>query len=132
MDIRPEFILFYDGHCPICQKEVAWLRWKNKKNRLAFQDIQDENFEPQLYGKTLDNFMAEIHGLYPDGRLVTGIEVFCAAYRAVGLGWLAAPMRWPWLRPLFERLYGMFARHRLRLGMWFGKKPCRHDSCRLR
>ena len=51
---------------------------------------------------------------------------------AVGLGWLAAPMRWRLMRPLFERLYGVFARHRLRLGAWFGKKPCGDDSCRLR
>ena len=132
MDNRAEFILFYDGHCPICQKEVTWLRWKNKKGRLDFQDIQDESFDPQVYGKTFADFMAEIHGLYPDGRLVKGVEVFCAAYRAVGLGWLAAPMRWRLMRPLFERLYGVFARHRLRLGAWFGKKPCGDDSCRLR
>ncbi|WP_431064782.1 thiol-disulfide oxidoreductase DCC family protein [Methylotuvimicrobium sp.] len=131
MNNPPDFTLFYDGHCPICQKEVAWLRRKNQKGRLAFQDIQDENFDPQVYGKTFDDFMAEIHGLYPDGRLIKGVEVFCAAYSAVGLGWLAAPMRWRLLRPLFDRLYAGFARHRLRLGSRFGKKTCDEDRCRF-
>lgn len=131
MNNKPDFILFYDGHCPICQKEVAWLRWKNKKGRLAFQDIQDENFDPKVYGKTIDDFMAEIHGLYPDDRLIKGVEVFCAAYSAVGLGWLAAPMRWRLLRPVFERFYAWFARHRLRLGACFGKKPCSEDRCQF-
>ncbi|MDT8405884.1 MAG: DUF393 domain-containing protein [Methylococcales bacterium] len=131
MNNAHDFILFYDGHCPICQKEVAWLRWKNRKGRLAFQDIQDKRFDPEIYSKTFDEFMAEIHGLYPDGRLVKGVEVFCAAYSAVGLGWLTAPIRWRLLRPLFDCLYTWFARHRLRLGAWFGKKTCSEDSCRL-
>ena len=98
---------------------------------MAFQDIQDKSFDPHVYGKTFDDFMAEIHGLYPDGRLVKGVEVFYSAYRSVGLDWLAAPMRWRLLRPLFDRPYAGFGRHLLRLGAWLGKKPCREDRCRF-
>ena len=35
------------------------------------------------------------------------------------------------LRPLFDRLYGGFARHRIRLGRLFGRH-CDSGSCRLR
>ncbi|MDP2179665.1 thiol-disulfide oxidoreductase DCC family protein [Methylicorpusculum sp.] len=124
-----EFILFYDGHCPICRKEVAWLKFKNKQGKLGFQDINDDGFKPENYGKSFDDLMAEIHGQYPDGRVIKGVEVFYAAYRAVGLGWLIAPVRWPILRPLFDGLYLLFARNRLRLGRLFGGDACRDGLC---
>lgn len=75
--------------------------------------------------------MAEIHGVYPDGRLVKGATAFRAAYRAVGLGWLLAPTGWPLLKPLFDRLYALFARHRLRLGHYFGGNPCQDGRCEI-
>lgn len=124
-----EFILFYDGHCPICRKEVAWLKFKNKQGKLGFQDINDVGFKPENYGKSFDDLMAEIHGQYPDGRVIKGVEVFYAAYRAVGLGWLMAPVRWPILRPLFDGLYLLFARNRLRLGRLFGGDACQDGLC---
>ena len=57
----------------------------------------------------------------------------CSALRTVrsGLGWLVAPTGWPLLRPLFDRLYGGFARHRIGLGRLFGRR-CDSGSCRLR
>lgn len=126
----PEFVLLYDGQCPICQKEVAWLRWKNKPGRLGLQDINDAGFDASAYGTTHDALMAEIHGVYPDGRVIKGVDVFCVAYHAVGLGWLMAPMRWPLLKPLCNGLYGLFARHRLQLGQWFSKRSCDQGHCR--
>lgn len=131
MTIQADFMLFYDGQCPICQKEIAWLRYRNKLGKLAFQDINDEAFESKRYGKEFEDFMAEIHGVYPDGRLVKGVDAFIAAYTAVGLGYLATPMAWTLLRPMFDWLYSLFARHRLRLGAWIGKKTCSNDNCRL-
>lgn len=110
-----EFTLLYDGLCPICRREVAWLFVKNKFGRLGFQDINDTDFDPALYGKTLDELMAEIHGVYPDGRIIKGMSVFRATYSAVGLGWLLAPTGWPLLKPLFDLLYRLFAKYRLRL-----------------
>ena len=44
------------------------------------------------------------------------MEVFRAAYEAVGFGWLAAPTGWTGLRPMFDYGYKLFARNRLRLG----------------
>jgi predicted DCC family thiol-disulfide oxidoreductase YuxK len=126
---KPEFTLLYDGDCPICQKEVAWLKWKNKQGHLGFQDIQAEAFDADHYGKTHDILMAEIHGVYPDGRIIQGIDVFLAAYQAVGLGMWVAPLRWPLTRPLFKMLYAGFARHRLTLGRLFSRSRCDSGQC---
>lgn len=110
-----EFTLLYDGLCPICRREVAWLFVRNKFGRLGFQDINDAGFDPALYGKSLAELMAEIHGVYPDGRIIKGMSVFRATYSAVGLGWLLASTGWPLLKPLFDLLYRLFAKYRLRL-----------------
>ena len=34
--------------------------------------------------------MGTIHGILPDGRVVTNVEVFRRLYEAVGLGWVYA------------------------------------------
>lgn len=75
--------------------------------------------------------LERIHLLDAGGQVHVGMAVFRLAYRAVGLGWLVAPTGWPLLRPLFDRLYGCFARHRIGLGRRFGR-PCDSGSCRLR
>ena len=130
MSLQPEFTLLYDGACPICQKEVAWLQWKNQTGKLGFQDINAVGFDPSRYGKTLPELMAEIHGVYPDGHIIKGMPVFRASYRAVGLGWLLAPTAWPLLRPLFDALYLLFARHRITLGGFLRGKTCKDNACK--
>ncbi len=57
-----EFTQLYDGLCPICSKEVAWLYVRNKHGRLGFQDINNADFDAADYGKTQDELMAAIHG----------------------------------------------------------------------
>lgn len=68
--------------------------------------------------------MAEMHAFTGDGRVVRGMEVFRLAYRAVGWGWVWAPTGWPILRPIFDALYRVFARNRLR---WFSR--CEGGVC---
>ena len=126
-----EFTLFYDGDCPICQKEVAWLSRLNSKQRLGLQDINATDFIAENYGKSHAELMAEIHGLYPDGTVIKGVPVFRAAYQAVGLGWLVAPTGWPVFNIVFAQLYTLFAKHRIYLGGLLGAKRCQEEVCGL-
>ena len=132
MNNLPEFTLLYDGACPICQKEVAWLRWKNKHGKLGFQDINDAGFDPNHYDKTHAELMAEIHGVLADGSVIKGMPVFRACYQAVGLGWLLAPTGWPLLESGFDHLYNWFASHRIKLGGLFGGSRCTADQCKTK
>jgi predicted DCC family thiol-disulfide oxidoreductase YuxK len=118
--------LLYDGDCPLCGREVAFLRRRNRRGQLAFEDIAAPGFDPARYGLERADVMARMHGVLPDGRVVEGMEVFRRAYAAVGLGALLAPTRWPLLRPLFDRAYAVFARNRLR---WTGR--CEDGTCAL-
>lgn len=117
-----------DGACPLCRREAALLTRLDKgRGRLRMEDIAREGFEPAAYGRTMDELMGEIHGVAPDGALVTGMEVFRRAYRAVGWGWLLAPTGWPLLRPAFDAMYRWFARNRMRL---MHRDSCTDERCR--
>lgn len=108
--------LLIDGECPLCRHEASLLaRLDRGRSNLVLQDIAAPGFDPSRYARSMSDLMGTIHAALPDGRMVTGMEAFRRAYGAVGLGWLLAPTGWPLLRPLFDALYRLFARHRLRL-----------------
>lgn len=117
--------LLYDGECPICRREVRWLRRVDRRNRLEFVDIAAPDFVAARFGLTHEAVQGALHALLPDGRVARAMDAVRAAYRAVGLGWIAAPTAWPPLRPLFDRAYRVFARNRLRIGRWLGRADAR-------
>ncbi len=128
----PEFTILIDNACPLCRREGRLLaRLDRGQGRLALVDIAAPGFDPGRYGRTMDQVMGTIHGVLPDGSIVTGVEVFRRAWRAVGLGWIMAPTNWPVLRPLSDAAYRWFAHHRLRLtGRRCDAGVCRVPSAR--
>jgi predicted DCC family thiol-disulfide oxidoreductase YuxK len=125
------FKLLYDGECPFCRREVAMLRRLDKSNSLATEDITAIGFDPAKYGLTHDAVTGVLHGVFPDGRIVSRLEAIREAYRAVGLGWLVAPMDLPGIHWALDRMYGVFARNRVRLGTLFGRQ-CETGKCAVR
>lgn len=122
------FELFFDGDCPLCAREVGFLRRLDRgRGRLALVDIAAPDFDATTYPRSHAELMARIHGRLPNGTWVEGVEALRQAYRAVGLGWLLAPTRWPLIRPLADALYRFFARNRLR---WTGREGCEAGHCR--
>lgn len=120
--------LLYDGDCPLCRREVAFMRRFNSRGRLCLVDISAADFDPGVYQRTSSQLMGQIHAVATTGELVTGMEAFREAYAALGLGALLAPTKWPGLRPLFDRGYEWFARNRLRLT---GRQHCAEGSCQV-
>ena len=118
--------VFYDGECPLCIREIRMLRRMDKKNHIRFTDISAPNFDPTTVGTDMQTLMAEIHGKLPDGRLITGVEVFRRLYAAVGFSRLVALTRMPLISHSLEIGYRIFARNRLR---FTGR--CREQACSL-
>lgn len=114
--------LLYDGECPFCRREVDWLKRRNRRLRLTFEDISQPEFDPSRYGLARDQVNRELHGVLADGTVVRGMAAVRAAYRAVGLGWLLAPTAWPGIRQAADRCYAAFARHRIGLGRLAGRR----------
>ena len=59
--------------------------------------------------------MKRIHGILPDGTVITNIEVFRRCYEAVGLGWLYAITKYYPFGPIANTAYELWASYRLRL-----------------
>ena len=113
----------------MCRREAQWLQGRNREGRLAFEDISAPGFDASRYGLTQDQVMGVMHGIYPDGRIVTKVAAFRQAYRCVGLGWLLAPTGWPLLRGISNWGYECFARNRVAIGKFFGGPACEAGSC---
>ena len=125
---KRRFRLFYDGECPICRREVAWLKQRDRAGNLLLEDINILGFDPARYGLTREQVDLVLHGIRPDGVVVSGMEAVREAYRSVGLGWLLAPTRLPGIRLLSDYLYGCFARKRQTLGRLLGRR-CADGHC---
>lgn len=112
-DIR----LLYDSHCPLCMREVAMLKSRDDGHgRIDFVDITSPTYDPAEYqGITYTEAMARLHGILPDGTVVTSVEVLRRCYEAVGLGWLLAATKFPPFGSIANAAYELWAKNRLRI-----------------
>ncbi|CAK0744985.1 hypothetical protein CVIRNUC_001588 [Coccomyxa viridis] len=114
-NINWEIKMLYDGGCPLCMREVNMLKRRDAGvNKIAFVDIDTPEYTPaQNAGISYEQGMANIHGILPDGRVVTNVEVFRRLYEAVGLGWVYAITKNPVIGRVAEWVYGIWAKFRL-------------------
>ena len=113
---EPSLTLLYDGACPLCLREVTFLKRRDPHGRLAFVDIDSHAYDPaQWRGISYRDAMARIHAISADGEILKDVAVFREAYRCVGLGWIYAPTEWPLIGLLIDRIYALWASQRLRM-----------------
>ena len=110
------FEVFFDGGCPLCAKEIDFIRWLDKKNCLIFTDIDANDFNPiQETGRDFATLMASIHGRLSDGTIIHGVEVFRQLYGRTAFKWAIPLTRLPGITQILDLLYDFFARYRLRV-----------------
>jgi predicted DCC family thiol-disulfide oxidoreductase YuxK len=110
--------IYYDARCPLCERELGALSRNDVHARLVLVDCSGADFEDAdatRAGLGAALMMRRIHARDADGRWLVGIDVFEAAYRAVGLERIARAWGHPVLRPLWRRHYPWVADHRMRL-----------------
>ncbi|MBQ4837815.1 thiol-disulfide oxidoreductase DCC family protein [Pseudoalteromonas luteoviolacea] len=125
-----ELTIFYDGTCPLCVKEMAALTKRDNSNRILIVDIYSEEFGryPEIDPNKANLIL---HALDMHGNLLLGLDVTYNAWRLVGMGWLYAPLRWPVVRPVADKLYLAFAKNRYRISyLLTGKSRCESGVCR--
>jgi len=127
MNNSERFQVFFDGNCPLCKREIDWVRKRDRRQQVEFVDIAAAEFQPQQHGKTYDQLMAEIHGRTSDGQWVVGVEVFRYLYAAAGFGKLVWVTRLPLVRHGLNLGYKVFARYRTRL-----TGRCKSGQCQVR
>ena len=110
------FEVFFDGGCPLCAKEIDFIRWLDKKNCLIFTDIDANDFNSMKEtGRDFETLMASIHGRLSDGTIIHGVEVFRQLYGRTAFKWLIPLTRLPGITQVLDLLYDFFARYRLRV-----------------
>ena len=121
------FEVFFDGECPLCLKEINMIRRMDKENKLIFTDIAAADFKPEDYNLSFEEFMAEIHGRFPDGTMITGVEVFRQLYGAVGFKGITDFTRIPGIKGSLDIAYKFFAKNRLK----FTGRCIDPDKCKV-
>lgn len=127
--------IIYDSKCNICKLEIDFLRRRDRARaislsyssrntatgKLKFTDLEGVETgpynpqDPANAGIDYPTALATMHAVTQDGRILTGVPVFRAAYQAVGLGWLFALTTWPGIQQVSNWLYKLFAAYRTNL-----------------
>lgn len=109
--------LLYDGECPLCMREVNFLRKRDAgRGLIAFVDIADDNYTPQENGDIdFETAMGRIHAILPDGTIIQNMEVFRRVYEILGLGWVYGFTKLPVVGFVADKLYEIWANWRLPL-----------------
>jgi predicted DCC family thiol-disulfide oxidoreductase YuxK len=104
--------VWYDGDCPLCRREIAWLRRLDRREAIAFINVAEGAACP-IDRSTL---LARFHAQEAGGPMVSGAAAFAAMWRAipvlrpVGLMARSPPVLW-----VLERAYRAFLLIRPRL-----------------
>jgi predicted DCC family thiol-disulfide oxidoreductase YuxK len=109
--------LLFDGACPLCVREVNFLKRKDGDHHLIkFVDIAAEDYDPAENANIdFETAMGRIHAILPNGEIVQNVEVFRQIYDILGIGWIYAVTKLPMIGWLADLLYGVWADYRLLL-----------------
>ncbi len=120
MNNLQKLTLFYDAACPLCRAEIQFLSARNQQELLAFIDINSERYQPLVVGVSCEQALTAMYGQYADGVLISGVEVFSAAYERANLRVLAWIFSRKTLRPMLNASYRFFAKNRHSIARMFG------------
>ena len=119
-----ELLVWYDGSCPLCRREIALMRRLDRRRRIDFVDLDDPD-QASRAGCPTDRaaLLARFHAR-EDGVVLSGAAAFAAMWRAIPIlrpaGLLA---RNPGVLAVLERLYVRFLKVRPRLQRALGANP---------
>ena len=65
---KTKLTLLFDGGCPLCQREISFLRSRDRWNTISFVDIDSPTYNPELYrGISYREAMGRIHAITARG-----------------------------------------------------------------
>lgn len=119
----PQPVVFFDGACPLCSREIAHYRRIDKTQRLHWVDAYNQQDVLAGYGLDLQRAMAELHVLDDSGHWHRGVDAFIVIWDHLpGYRWLARLISITGLRTPLGFAYRHFA-------AWRYRRRCDTGSC---
>jgi predicted DCC family thiol-disulfide oxidoreductase YuxK len=120
---NPRPVVFYDGDCPLCRREIAHYRRLDREARLCWVDAAAETELLARYDLSQQSAMAELHVLDTAGRWQRGVDAFLVIWQHLpGYHWLERVVRGLRLRRPLGFLYRRFA-------AWRYRRRCSAGGC---
>ncbi len=116
MSKAAKLTVFYDGSCPLCEREIAFYRRRKGAGRISWVDVSRSSENQVATGLSKDRALARFHVLTPNGTIVSGGMAFAKLWAALpsfriwGRLFQAWPLDW-----ILHRAYVLFLRIRPRL-----------------
>jgi predicted DCC family thiol-disulfide oxidoreductase YuxK len=108
-------VVFYDGGCPLCRREIAHYLRIDHEQRIEWVDIDHDENVLHDYGLTRDQAMRRMHVRDASGVMVSGVDAFAVLWRQLPrYRWLASIVTLPGIHWFGEQVYRVFARSRYR------------------
>jgi len=112
LDGMAKLLIWFDGACPLCRREIAFMRRLDRAHAITFIDVTEANSTCPIDPAAL---LARFHAL-EEGRMLSGAAAFAAMWRSIPLlRPLGLAARRPLVLAALERLYRLFLRIRPRL-----------------
>ena len=121
--------VFYDGACPLCEREISFYRNRSGAEQVDWVDVSSCSEEYVHPGLSRAEAMSRFHVVTKEGEILSGGSAFAGLWRSISVfkpfGWIfrIKPLAW-----LLDRLYDYFLQHRPRLQRWFAKKKHASES----
>lgn len=103
-----ETVLYYDGACGLCSREMATLR-KLANKELRLQDIHALSKDEQNELPPKKDLLTLLHAGTSDGRWVVGADANVLAWQYTRFGKMFKWLRWPFIRSVVDFIYGKWA-----------------------
>ena len=119
----PDFQVFYDDQCEICQACVSWLRFLDRRGRAECIGIHPETLAPYP-SLSIDRCLQQLHIITPEQHVLTGWDAVARLARLSPLTWAVGAIgSAPVCRSIGRLLYGFVAKNRYALS------KCRGGAC---
>ncbi|MFM8378967.1 MAG: thiol-disulfide oxidoreductase DCC family protein [Planctomycetia bacterium] len=119
--------VLYDGQCRFCQARVANLRWLDRGRRFEFLSLHDDRVARDFPEISRERLLEEMFVVDTTGHARSGATAVRYLSRRLPLLWPLAPLlHVPGSLPVWNWLYRLVARNRMRLS-----GTCAEGTCRV-
>ena len=105
--------VYYDGACPLCQREISFYRRRRGADSVRWMDLSRMEAETVAPGLSRSEALRRFHIRRPDGKLVSGVTAFADLWMALpGFRRFGRVLRYRPLVRVLDYCYDVFLRIR--------------------